>query len=65
MGCYMSDEIMVTQIDFRLLGTVLQECGGMFTVISGFIFALIFYFVYNDWINAAINSVKKYENDGV
>lgn len=61
MGCYMSPEYKITKIDFRLLGSILQECGGLFTVTSGCVFAIVFYFIYKEWFNSALKSVKKYQ----
>lgn len=63
MGCYMSPEYKITQINFRLLGSILQECGGLFTVTSGCVFSLMFFFIYREWNFAALKSVTKYSNN--
>ena len=53
-GMYLNDEVVFTKINFRLLGTIISETGGGFTVIKGFFIIISYFFIYREWTKAAL-----------
>ena len=56
VGFYLTDEVIFTKMTFRLLGNILSETGGLFTVLTGIFFLLSYYFIYDEWKSAALKS---------
>ena len=62
-GMYLNDEVVFTKINFRLLGTIISETGGGFTVIKGFFFIISYFFIYREWTKAALLSTNPISRD--
>ena len=62
-GMYLNDEVVFTKINFRLLGTIISETGGGFTVIKGFFIIISYFFIYREWTKAALLSTNPISRD--